>query len=81
MKNTFLYYLLIIIPIVTLVYMVRTELIGTTWRVIYFFSYLLIYRPLTDFYRLKSKGILKNKDFWRVFIPGAIPNYLTNLYT
>jgi hypothetical protein len=81
MKNTFLYYLLIIVPLVPFVYMVRTELIGTTWIIIYFFSYLLIYRSFTDFYRLKSKGILKNKDFLKLFIPGSIPNYFTNLYT
>jgi len=81
MKKIILYYFLIITPIVHFIYLVRTEQIGTTWIIIYSFTYLLVYRTLTDFYRLKSKGILKNKDFFKVLIPGFRYKYFMELYT
>ena len=54
MKNSIIYYSLILIPLGALVLLARTG----SWNLeftIGILAYGLLYRPITDFYRLKSR--------------------------
>jgi len=80
MKNIFIYYLSITIPVVAIVALRKSELITSTWFVILLFAYLLIYRVYIDGKRLIDKGIIEKKDFWKMIIPGQQLKYFKELY-
>ena len=44
--------------------------------VVYFF----LFRPVTDYYRLLNKGIIKVNDFWKCFSPFLQMQYFKELY-
>lgn len=67
MKNNYLYYTLILIPFVIvclLLYKGYTTLF--IWGLLF---YALIYRPITDSYRLVARGNIARSDMWRIFVP------------
>lgn len=67
MKNTFLFYLIIVLPLVLLLYLaVEGYSMGFAIGII---VYALIYRPLTDYFRLKSKRNKEDVPLARFFIP------------
>ncbi len=65
---------------VLFVYAVKNNMLSNNWLLIVFFSYALVYRNIIDFYRLKTKGILTNKDFFKLFVPGIRMKYFKELY-
>ncbi|HNV28012.1 MAG TPA: hypothetical protein PKJ83_02675 [Cyclobacteriaceae bacterium] len=79
-KNIFIYYLSITIPVVAIVALRKSELITSTWFVILLFAYLLIYRVYVDSKRLIDKGIIEKKDFWKMILPGQQLKYFKELY-
>lgn len=54
MKNLFIYYIVILMPLLGLFFINNSNPI---YFVIYLFVYILIYRPIVDIRRLKEKNI------------------------
>ena len=63
MKSLVIYYIVIIIPLVLLAYALRNHLIDNVWFVISLIIYALIYRTLTDYFRLRNKNLIDRKHF------------------
>jgi len=67
MKNLFVYYLVaFLIPIPVLFLVMKTQ--PANLSVSLFFFYILIYRGITDSFRLIQKGTIRNKDIWKMFV-------------
>ena len=81
MKSKALFFLLILIPIIPFLYYLRIEEGWNHWMTIYVFAYLMIYRPILDIYRLKSKGLIESKDFWKIFIPFYRLKYVKGIFS
>lgn len=67
MKNTFLFWLLITVPLAG-VFLLMKYAHNYNW-LIALFVYILFYRTITDALRLRALGKLKGKDSWKLFIP------------
>jgi hypothetical protein len=79
MKNTIAYYFLIVSPLAILVVLAKNREIRSEWFAILMLLYCLVYRPVTDYYRLLSKNILSKKDFCRA-TPWLQAKYFKDLY-
>lgn len=77
-KNIFVYYLAILLPIPALVYLAKEK--ESTVFVICFFSYLLLYRPVVDRLRLLSKGVITMKEAKQFHFLGLSHTYFKDLY-
>ena len=80
MRNLFLYYIAILLPLGIVVYFYLTDYLGFTAFLILIIAYLLIYRTWVDGSRLASKGIIDKKDRWRMMLPGMHMKHFTELY-
>jgi hypothetical protein len=78
LKNTLLYYLLILLPVLALVYLGKAA--GSTFFVISLFGYLLLYRPLIDRARLLAKGVITRKEARQFYFWGLTTKYFKELY-
>ena len=78
MKNIYLFYVVILIPLVLLFMMTKhtTPAVFVTALVLYIF----VYRTFTDGMRLYAKGKIAKKDIWRLIIPGYRFRYFKDLY-
>lgn len=75
----FSYYLQIILPIGILLWLSKID--SPILFVSGLFIYILIYRPIIDYFRLFELGIVKKKtDFWLVLFPYYTTKYFYNLY-
>jgi hypothetical protein len=63
--NKFQYIAAIIFPL-ALLYFARGH---SHWFVIGLFFYALVYRPILDYYRLKSMNLVERADFYKFFLP------------
>jgi hypothetical protein len=82
MKSTFVYYLLIFLPILCIIFLTREGYINSFEFITSLFTYLIVYRPVIDFLRLKSKGILNASDWGKEYVIGYITNrYFVQLFT
>jgi hypothetical protein len=79
-KNLFTYYLTILLPIVILAWLNKTDLISSTIFVILLFFYILIFRTYVDGKRLADKNIIQKKDIWKMIIPGKRFKHFKELY-
>ena len=80
MKNIIVYYLSITVPLAALVYGAINKSINNSWFAVLILIYALIYRTITDYFRLRSKNIIDKKDFWKILKPGARAKYFKDLY-
>ena len=80
MRKLIVYYVVIIVPFLLLILAMKRELIGMDWSLVLFIFYAFIYRGITDFYRLKSKNIITNKQYLTILIPGSRIKYFKELY-
>jgi hypothetical protein len=78
MKSLFVFYLEIILPIILILYLFKINF--SVLAVICLFVYALLYRPLVDHQRLKTKGII-SESFWKLHIPLFRIKYFKALYT
>jgi hypothetical protein len=78
-KQLLLYYFLTIGPLLLLVYCGKQGLISSTSFLLLFLGY-IPYRFLTDYYRLRSKGVIGKKDFLKVLNPFFHGQYFRELY-
>jgi len=79
MKNTALYYLAILLPLVIIFWLQQSDLISSSLLLGLVIFYVLIYRTFTDGQRLYEKGIIQKKDIWKLKIPGNF-KYFKDLY-
>lgn len=80
MKNLFIYYLTILLPLGILIWLSKTDLMNPTLFVLLFFFYALIFRTYVDGKRLADKNIIPKKDIWKMIIPGKRFVYFKELY-
>jgi hypothetical protein len=80
MRNIFAYYSVIILPFAALIYLSSVNYIPTWWAIGLILAYAVVYRPIIDYLRLKSKGVITKKDFWKAFNPFFQSKYFRALY-
>ena len=68
MKNTYAYYLAILLPLIPVILMAYVHHTIYAW-VPLFLIYALIYRPLIDGMRLIQKGVIRKSEIWKLFVP------------
>lgn len=78
MKDLIIYYFLIILPVPVFIIMYKMEFYWSFIALLLFYA--LIYRPIIDGLRLKRKGIIEKKEFWKCFIPSWRFKYSKELY-
>ncbi len=69
MKNRFVYYLFIGIPLVGLIFMVKNQAISPTvffWGLMF---YAFIYHPTISAIRLYEKGDISKSEIWNIYVP------------
>ncbi|NQX82461.1 MAG: hypothetical protein HRT66_10770 [Flavobacteriaceae bacterium] len=79
MKNIYIYYIALLVPMAILIYLMRTDPYSSITISLFFF-YLLVYRTYIDGKRLAEKGIIRNKDIWKMIIPGMRTKHARELY-
>lgn len=78
MKNIFVYYLTILLPVLLISWMSKLE--DPKWFVISLFTYAFPYRVLVDGWRLVDKKLLKWNEIWKLLFPWKYGEYITELY-
>ena len=68
MKNLIFYYLLIVTPFLAILFLGR-DIMDSTQFTIALLTYVLIYRPVTDYYRLKAVTGFKGDKLLTLVIP------------
>lgn len=72
----------VFIPIVGIIYCTRQGYLNSVLFLASLFIYRIIYRFIIDYFRLKSKGILKTNDWRKEYLIGFINNkYFVQLFT
>ncbi|HLO57338.1 MAG TPA: hypothetical protein VK179_01220 [Bacteroidales bacterium] len=78
MKNLFIYYVVILLPLAVLIW------VAFLGYYLYFgigiLIYALLYRPLTDGLRLVAKGKIKKQEIGKAFIPFWTVKWFKSLY-
>jgi hypothetical protein len=78
MRNLFVYYLAILLPIPLMVWAVSNG--NSTLFGVLLLSY-VVYRGFTDSRRLLEKGLIKKKESWKIFIfPWYYGRFFKELY-
>ncbi len=67
MKNLFTYYIIVSIPLVIILSLYFNGLIPVSIFAIFIVLEAFIYRPIIDYFRLKSLGLIKEKEFNKMF--------------
>ncbi len=80
MRNLFVYYIAIFLPLGIIIFLALEDYIDTTVFVVLLFAYLLLYRTWIDGSRLAAKGIISKRDRWRMMLPGMHMKHFTELY-
>ncbi len=68
LKNIWIYYLVISIPLLLLILGAKSGNLNSLHFVVGLFVY-MIFRIFTDFYRLYYKNVILKKDFFKSIIP------------
>ncbi len=80
LKNQLTYYLIITLPLILLGLLSHYQVMDSVWFTAFLFVYLLVYRTFVDGKRLVAKGIIQEKDIWKLLIPGKRYTYFRDLY-
>ena len=67
MKNLLKYHLVTGLPMLLLLYLYIFKIMDFRFFFFLFLIYAFVLRPLIDFQRLKEKGLMTDKDFWKIF--------------
>jgi len=78
MKNIFVYYSAILIPIPFLVWVAKSG--DSMWFTILLFTYAIAYRPLIDGWRLVNKKLMKWNEIWKLWVPWKYREFFKDLY-
>ncbi len=79
-EQLIVYYVLILTPFAILIYSTKQKLINNNWFVFFLFFYVLVYRTVTDYFRLRGKNAIGKNRFWKLLIPGTRITYFRELY-
>ncbi len=71
LKKTWLYYLLILLPVAGLIFLGKQQY--DTALFVCFFVYLLPYRGIIDGTRLYHKGVIEKKQIWSIMFSSRVP--------
>ena len=80
MRNLFVYYIAIFLPLGIIIFLALEDYIDATVFVVLLLAYLLLYRTWIDGSRLVAKGIISKQDRWRMMLPGMHMKHFTELY-
>ena len=80
MKNIIIYYFVVIVPAAIIFLLAYTNTINSSSFVYSLFFYLFIYRTYIDGKRLADKGLIQNKDIWKMIVPGQRIRFFKDLY-
>ena len=80
MKNIIVYYFVAIVPGAIILLLAHTDSINSNWFVYSFCFYCIIYRTYIDGKRLADKGLIQNKDIWKMIVPGQRIRFFKELY-
>ena len=80
LKNLFVYYLVILIPLLGIIQLKHLELISPTFFMVLFLGYFVIFRTWTDGLRLHKKDLISKDQIWKLALPGRRVKYLKELY-
>ena len=81
MKNSLIYYLTIFIPLLVLYVLIKSDSIEPSIFVLLILFYALVYRGISDYYRLISRNAIEKREFWKLLIPGSRIKYFKQLYS
>ncbi|BAO54176.1 hypothetical protein NMS_0167 [Nonlabens marinus S1-08] len=80
MRNLFIYYFLILLPPVLLFWFKDSAGISSTVWIASISGYALVYRTYVDGKRLAAKNIIREKDIWKMILPGRRWLHFRELY-
>jgi uncharacterized membrane protein len=80
LKNLGLFYLMIVVPIATLLLLLKEGQISSQFFTIGLLVYFLVYHPLISGLRLVQSGKIEQSKFWYNFIPGWNTKYFSFLF-
>ncbi len=80
MKNLFIFYLSIFLPLAAIVLAAKYHYISNANFAIFLVIYFIFYHPLICGIRLVQKHELAQSKFWNVFIPGWTSKYIRSLF-
>lgn len=78
MKNIYLYYLAIFLPIPLIVWIAYSA--SSTWFAAAILIYAIPYRTFVDCLRLVDKKVIQFKEFWKLLIPWRYGEFMKELY-
>ena len=78
MKNVFVYYLTILLPIPILIWISNTG--DSKWFAILLLIYAIPYRTIVDGLRLVNKKVLKWNEIWKLWVPWKFRELIKELY-
>ena len=67
MKNTLVYHLIVTLPIVVFFYYWLEKEKSALALVAFGIFYAFVFRPLMDYYRLRSLNIIEKDDLWKMW--------------
>jgi hypothetical protein len=80
MKNIWLYYILLVTPLLTLGLVAKYHLISSGNFVVVLLSYGFIYHPLVSGLRLLALGVIPKEKMWKNWIPFWNETYSRELF-
>lgn len=66
-RNLAVYHLVTSLPLIFILIVYQFSIISLITFLILMCVYAFIFRPLIDYYRLKSLGIMNSTNFWKIF--------------
>jgi hypothetical protein len=78
MKNIFVYYVAILLPIPFLIWISNTG--NSEWFAVLILTYAIPYRTLVDGLRLVNKKVLKWNEIWKLWVPWKFRELIKDLY-
>lgn len=81
MKKLILYFLSIILPVILILTLKNEGIFNDVTFIFVCFVYLILYRPIVDYFRLVDKGLISKNQFLSLFNPGTTFKYFKDLFT
>ncbi len=78
MKNLFVYWLLIILPLL-IACVIYFQYKGSSWLYV-ILIYVFLYRPIIDGWRLYNLDLIQQRDFWKLLLPFYRLKFFSRLY-
>lgn len=80
MKNLFIYYIALFLPLPVLMAVFQNNFLSPWLSICLLLIYVLVYRTWIDGQRLVEKGLIDKQDRWKVITHGLRAKYFRELY-